>query len=81
MLLPEIENVAFSLKAGEISGIVKTQTGYHVLQVVEKILPKPADFKQAKENLKGALLQQKISQVFPIYLQELRAKAKIEPNL
>ncbi len=32
--LPEFERVAFSLKPGETSGIVKTEVGYHIIRVI-----------------------------------------------
>ncbi len=35
-LVPEFENVAFNLKDGEISGIVQTQFGFHIIQLIER---------------------------------------------
>ncbi len=35
-LVPEYENVAFNLKNGEISGIVQTQFGFHIIQLIER---------------------------------------------
>jgi len=34
--VPEFENAAFKLKDGEISGIVHTQFGYHIIQMIER---------------------------------------------
>jgi len=36
LMAPEFEQAAFSLAPGEISGVIKTQFGYHILQVIEK---------------------------------------------
>lgn len=35
-LYPEFESVAYGLKEGEISGIVETEAGYHIIQMIEK---------------------------------------------
>lgn len=35
-LYPEFETAAFSLKAGEVSPIIKTRAGYHIIQLIER---------------------------------------------
>lgn len=57
-LYPEFEAVAYGLKEGEISGIVETEAGYHIIQMIEK----KGDF----INVRHILLRPKIS---PIELQ------------
>ncbi|HPS71460.1 MAG TPA: peptidylprolyl isomerase [Bacteroidales bacterium] len=58
-LYPEFEAVAFSLKPGEISQIVQTRAGYHIIQMIERkgdainvahilIQPKPSEDEQVK---------------------------------
>jgi len=58
-LYPEFEDVAFNLKEGEISGIVETEAGYHIIQMIEK----QKDF----VNVRHILLRPKIS---PIQIEE-----------
>lgn len=58
-LYPEFEAVAFNLKTGEISQVLKTQAGYHIIQMIERkgesirvahilIQPKPSTEEQVK---------------------------------
>jgi len=58
-LYPEFEDVAFNLKEGEISGIVETEAGFHIIQMIEK----QKDF----VNVRHILLRPKIS---PIQIEE-----------
>lgn len=59
VLYPEFEAVAFSLKPGEISTIVQTKAGYHIIQMIERkgesincahilLQPKPSTEEQVK---------------------------------
>ena len=36
LLQPDVENAAFSLEAGQTSGIIPTGYGYHIIQVIER---------------------------------------------
>jgi foldase protein PrsA len=79
MLLPDLEKAAFALKAGEVAGPISTPQGVHVLKVEEVRSAKPAVFEEIKDALRKSMLADKISKAWPDYLQELRAKAKLEP--
>lgn len=63
-LVPEFASVAFRLKEGEVSEIVETPFGYHIIQLIERrgeyynfrhilLRPKPsdADFKKAEKRI------------------------------
>lgn len=77
MLAPEIENVVFSLKSGQVSPVVKTQQGFHLFKVEERREAKPASFQQMEKDLTRTVLAQKINQAWPLYLKELRRTADI----
>ena len=52
-LYPEFEDVAFNLKEGQISGIVETEAGFHIIQMIEK--------QKDYVNVRHILLRPKIS--------------------
>jgi foldase protein PrsA len=80
MLPPEIDDIAFTMKADEIR-IVPGPRGRHVLQVLGTRAAKAASFAEVKDDLRDMLLGEKIKKAAPDYLAELRRKADLKtPN-
>jgi peptidyl-prolyl cis-trans isomerase D len=65
-------NVAFSLKPGEISGPIDTNTAGAVLTILEKQEPSEQDFAQKKDQIRDTLLQQKQQELFGMFVSNLR---------
>jgi len=76
-LYPEFEAVAFNLKTGEISQVVKTQAGYHIIQMIERrgesihvahilIQPKPSTDEQVRaitylDSVRAIIINEKLT--------------------
>jgi len=74
----EFEQAAFSLKEGEISNVVKTEHGYHLIQALEKKEAVQPEYQDVKNDVENKLREQKIAEEYPVWLQELRDKADIQ---
>jgi peptidyl-prolyl cis-trans isomerase C len=75
-MLPEFEKVAFGLKEGETSGIVKTKYGYHIIKLTGKRPAGVRTYDEVKDQLKTALLPQKQQEVFQKLKEDLKKNSK-----
>lgn len=68
LMVPAFEVVVFSLQAGEISQPVKTQYGYHVIEVTDITPERQLAYDQVKENIKAALLEARQTEAWEQWL-------------
>lgn len=79
MMVPEFEKAAFELKnPGDVSAPVKTQFGWHIIKLEERIPESPIPFEQVKARLLQELKDQKTQQALQDRAKELEGKYKVE---
>jgi peptidyl-prolyl cis-trans isomerase C len=77
-MVPEFDTAAFSMKTNEISGVITTQFGYHILQVTDRKPAQTMAFDEVKDKLTDYLKQRKGSDATRTYVADLRQMAKVE---
>ena len=77
-MVPEFERAAFALQPGEISEPVKTQYGYHIILVTERVDGAPRPFEQVKVQIKSQIANQRLQEKLATFMDELKAKADIQ---
>jgi peptidyl-prolyl cis-trans isomerase C len=78
VMVPEFEEVAFSLKEGEVSGVVETQFGYHLIKVEEKRPGNTIPFEEIKAGIEQMLTRRAAEVRGSEYISNLKAEADIE---
>lgn len=77
MMVPEFEEAAFNSEIGVITQPVKTQFGYHLILVEEKVAPKSKSFEEVKEMIKGHMLQEKQNHIYTEFVNTLKDKYSV----
>ena len=77
-MAPAFETAAFSLNPGEVSKIVSTQYGYHLIKVYDRKPAGKQSLEEAGPILKARFQQERQSAMLRQLVDQLKSKAKIE---
>ena len=77
-MVKPFEKAAFGLMPGDVSDIVETRFGYHLIKVIERRPETTIAFKDIKDRLGRYLMQEKVRREVSLYVQKLKEKAKVE---
>ena len=78
-MVPEFEAAAFSMEPNQISDVVTTRFGYHVLKLLQKIPAEPIEFDKVESDIRASLERQEVQdRLLPPFLEKLKAAANLE---
>ena len=78
MMVPEFDKAAFEMKKGEVSGIVTTEFGYHIIYKADEKGGGQQTIVDVHDQIKDLLRHEARGKAMDAYVAELREKATIE---
>jgi peptidyl-prolyl cis-trans isomerase SurA len=76
----ELEDVVSHLSTGEISGVIPTKGGFHIVRVMKKRLIPDPNLEKEKEKIRARIYEAAYKKQFQTWLEQLRQEAFIRIN-
>lgn len=80
-LLPEFERVTFNLQPGQVSGIVRTKVGFHIIKVTRRKEGSVIPYEEVKEKVENQYIEEESQRLYQAWLKKVKAESFIEVKL
>jgi parvulin-like peptidyl-prolyl isomerase len=80
-LLPALEKEAIRLQVGEVSGIIRTDFGFHLLKLFDRRGGKPPPFEEIREKVQADCYEKEMEKALQQFLTKLKERSVIEIKL
>ncbi|MGD0275689.1 MAG: peptidylprolyl isomerase [Syntrophales bacterium] len=78
LMMPEVEREAFRLKTGEMSGIIETPLGFHIIQVIDRRGAGIKPIESVRKEILSKIEEQKMEKKFEEWMADLRKRSHID---
>lgn len=79
-LVPEFEKTAIALNVGQLSGVVRTKFGYHIIKLTDKKASGMQSYENAKPMIENELKKKKKVDIFYELVMSLKKKYDVNIN-
>lgn len=77
-MMPELESSITAMRPGDVSELIHTPSGFHIVKLEEKISGRMKPFESVRSDVEENLYRKKSEERFSQWARELRSKASIE---
>lgn len=77
-MVPAFETAAFSMKTNQISDIVTTEFGYHIIKLHEIIPAKKVELAEVGPRIKEVLAQQELGKQMPDFFEKIKKEGEVK---
>jgi len=76
-VVPEFENACFELKPGQVSPIIRTQFGYHIIKLTDNKPEARQSYEEAKSSIENEIKVKERSELFDRLVLDLKNKYRV----
>ena len=80
-LLPSFEKEALRLQVGDVSGILRTDFGFHIIKLLDRQGGVPIPFAEVKEKVRADFQEKETEKAYQQFISSLKQKSVIEIKL
>jgi len=80
-LFSDLDKVAFTLAVGEVSPVIQSPKGFHILRLLDRKDPKTMTDEQRSEEIDDIIFNQKVESRFQQWIKNLRERSYVVINL